>query len=133
MRNGTFLPALAACIAVVFLAASSSPIEGQGQITDESTPGIQIKTEDSTPVTVKPQQPPATPAPRPVPAPGLTALPTNAQDINALIAEMSRLEANADTILANQQKIDEALTKLEETIEQARIYASRAGSRPAAP
>lgn len=139
MRYANLLPTLAACVALLFLAASADRTVGQGgttvRITDEDSAGA----EPGTTITVQPAPTAApTPAPAPAPvavpaAPGAVGLPTNAADINRLIGDTARLETQADEILANQQKIDAQIAELADIIREARIYASRAGRNNAAP
>jgi hypothetical protein len=124
MRKGTYFPALAVCCGLVLLAISGGPSAGQGEvkITDESAPIVVQPSSEGATIKVKPAEP-AAPA-KPAPAAATTA-PT--PETTALVAEVTRMETQADTMLANQVKINAALDELASTINQARIYASRAG------
>ena len=130
MRYGTYFPALAGCFALMLLAATASRTVGQGRITDESTPTVPVTVETpSTTVTVKSGDAKVVmPDAEAAPTEGAPATPAEPKiDVSTVLAELSRLETQADQALANQQKIDVSLKELSETIEQARIYAARAG------
>ncbi len=140
MRYGTYLPALAGCFALVLLAGTASRSVGQGRITDESTPVVVEPTAPATTpptkITVKPGEAAVTaPAAKPgTPAPAKPAAPAEVvPDIKLLVAEVGKLETQADQAIANQQKIDASLAELAKTIETARIYASRSGKGTVAP
>lgn len=134
MRYGTYFPALAGCFALMLLATASRTVgQGSVRITDESAPTAPVTVETpSTTVTVKTGE--ATEAAPAAEAPAQPAQPPEVKiNQTAVLNELSKLESQADQALANQQKIDASLKVLSETIEQARIYASRAGRNNATP